>query len=85
MLLHIGIDTVQMNGEGFTTAVKQGQIVKKGELLGTFDIDKIKAAGYETTVMVIITNTLSYAEVEAIDEQTVTVGQKIIALTETTK
>lgn len=85
VLLHIGIDTVQMNGEGFTTAVKQGQIVKKGELLGTFDIDKIKAAGYETTVMVIITNTLSYAEVEAIDEQAVTVGQKIIALTETTK
>ncbi|MFZ2210694.1 MAG: sucrose-specific PTS transporter subunit IIBC, partial [Lactococcus raffinolactis] len=55
VLLHIGIDTVQMAGDGFSTQVKQGQVVKKGDLLGTFNIDKIKAAGYEATVMVIVT------------------------------
>ena len=81
VLLHIGIDTVQMAGDGFSTQVTQGQVVKKGDLLGTFDIDKIKAAGYEATVMVIVTNTLSFAEVQGIDNQVVTVGQTIIQTT----
>ena len=81
VLLHIGIDTVQMAGDGFSTQVKQGQVVKKGDLLGTFNIDKIKAAGYGATVMVIVTNTMSFAEVQGIDNQTVTVGQAIIQTT----
>ena len=81
VLLHIGIDTVQMAGDGFSTQVKQGQVVKKGDLLGTFNIDKIKAAGYEATVMVIVTNTMSFTEVQGIDNQTVTVGQAIIQTT----
>lgn len=81
VLLHIGIDTVQMAGDGFSTQVKQGQVVKKGDLLGTFNIDKIKAAGYEATVMVIVTNTMSFVEVQGIDNQTVTVGQAIIQTT----
>ena len=81
VLLHIGIDTVQMAGEGFSTQVKQGQVVKKGDLLGTFDISKIKAAGYEATVMVIVTNTMSFAEVQGINNQTVTVGQAVIHTT----
>ena len=81
VLLHIGIDTVQMAGEGFSTQVKQGQVVKKGDLLGTFDISKIKADGYEATVMVIVTNTMSFAEVQGIDNQTVTVGQAVIQTT----
>ncbi|WP_332384328.1 glucose PTS transporter subunit IIA [Pseudolactococcus laudensis] len=81
VLLHIGIDTVQMAGEGFSTQVKQGQVVKKGDLLGTFDISKIKANGYEATVMVIVTNTMSFAEVQGIDNQTVTVGQAVIQTT----
>lgn len=81
VLLHIGIDTVQMAGEGFSTQVKQGQVVKKGDLLGTFDISKIKAAGYEATVMIIVTNTMSFAEIQGIDNQTVTVGQAVIQTT----
>ena len=81
VLLHIGIDTLQMAGEGFSTQVKQGQVVKKGDLLGTFDISKIKAAGYEATVMIIVTNTMSFAEVQGIDNQTVTVGQAVIQTT----
>lgn len=81
VLLHIGIDTVQMAGDGFSTQVKQGQVVKKGDLLGTFNIDKIKTAEYEATVMIIVTNTMSFAEVQGIDNQTVTVGQAIIQTT----
>lgn len=78
ILLHIGIDTVQMNGDGFETNVKQGQVVKKGDLLGTFDIQKIKDHGYETAVMVIVTNTTSFAQVQAIDNQNIAVGQTIM-------
>ena len=61
VLIHIGIDTVNMKGEGFTTDVKQGQHVEKGEKLGTVDLDAVKKAGYDTTVMTVITNTTSYA------------------------
>lgn len=79
VLIHIGIDTVQMNGDGFTTAVKQGQIVKKGEVLGTFDAEKIKAAGFESTVMLIVTNSMSYADVEVIGNQSIEAGDKVLA------
>lgn len=82
ILLHIGIDTVQMNGDGFTTELTQGQVVKKGQLLGSFDIEKIKAAGFESTVMVIVTNTMSYAEVDKIANQAVKVGETIITLSQ---
>ena len=55
ILIHIGIDTVSMNGEGFHTLVKQGQIVKAGDPLVEVDLDKIKEAGKLSTVMVIET------------------------------
>lgn len=56
ILLHIGLDTVNMKGEGFFSTVKQGQKVKAGETLIKFDIEKIKAAGYPTTTMMVISN-----------------------------
>lgn len=55
-LIHIGIDTVSLNGEGFETKVKQGDKVKKGQVLVEFDLDLIKQKGYDPTVMVCITN-----------------------------
>ncbi len=55
LLIHIGIDTVAMNGDGFTCHVKAGEQVKKGQKLITFDRAKIKAAGYPDTVVIIIT------------------------------
>lgn len=64
ILIHIGIDTVQLNGKYFETLVKQNAHVKQGDVLTKFDAAKIKAAGYDTTVMVIVTNTNSYAAVE---------------------
>lgn len=55
ILLHIGIDTVAMNGEGFTYLVKEGQKVSAGEPLIRFDKEKIKAAGYADTIVCVLT------------------------------
>ncbi|MGX5378249.1 sucrose-specific PTS transporter subunit IIBC [Ligilactobacillus sp. LYQ135] len=63
VLIHVGIDTVNLKGEHFETFVKQGQTVKKGDKLGTVDIDAVQKAGYDPTVMTVITNTANYAEV----------------------
>ena len=81
VLIHIGIDTVNMKGEGFTTDVKQGQHVEKGEKLGTVDLDAVKKAGYDTTVMTVITNTTSYANVQRIDGVEKKHGDDLIAVT----
>ncbi len=56
ILLHIGVDTVQMKGDGFQALVKEGEKVKAGELLIQFDIAKIKSAGYASTTAVLVTN-----------------------------
>ena len=56
VLIHIGIDTVSMNGEGFDIHVKEGQKVKKGDVLVEADLQKIQAAGKATTVMLIVTS-----------------------------
>lgn len=63
ILIHIGINTVQLNGQYFETLVKQNDTVKRGDVLTKFDGEKIADAGYDTTVMVIITNTGSYQTV----------------------
>ena len=60
ILLHIGLDTVAMNGDGFTIHVEEGDRVKAGQELITFDIDKIKAAGHPVTTVMVITNDSGY-------------------------
>lgn len=60
ILFHIGIDTVQLNGKHFEPNVKVGDIVKTGELLMKFDLKEIKAAGYDTVIPIIITNSDQY-------------------------
>lgn len=56
LLIHIGMDTVQLNGNGFHTLVKDGDHIQKGQLLLEFDIEKIKAAGYSTVSPIIVTD-----------------------------
>lgn len=82
VLIHLGLDTVNLNGEHFTTNVKKGDTVHKGDLLGTFDIKALKAANYDPTVMLVITNTADYANVERLKAQQVKAGDQIVALTE---
>ncbi len=63
LLIHVGIDTVQLNGKCFDVKVKAGDKVKKGDLLSVVDLEGIKAAGYRTVTPVIVSNTEDYAEV----------------------
>jgi PTS system sucrose-specific IIC component len=60
MLIHVGIDTVNMKGDGFQLFVKMGDKVKAGQKLLTFDIEKIKAAGYSPTTAVLVANSAAY-------------------------
>lgn len=64
ILIHIGIDTVEMNGEGFQTIVKQGEKVKKGQLLISCDLNKIKKQGYDTDIMVLVSSNLKNKELK---------------------
>lgn len=66
VLIHVGIDTVHMNGDGFELLVKEGEKVKAGQKLIRFDIDKIKAAGYSSTVAVLLTNSEDYSNVQVV-------------------
>ena len=63
LLIHVGIDTVQLQGEHFTSHVRAKQQVAKGDLLLEFDVDAIKEAGYSTVTPVIVTNSAKFAEV----------------------
>lgn len=78
ILIHVGIDTVTMNGEGFEQKVSQGDKVKAGDVLGTFDSNKIAVAGLDDTTMVIVTNTADYASVTPVASGSVVKGDAII-------
>jgi PTS system beta-glucosides-specific IIC component len=74
ILIHVGMDTVKLDGEHFTAHIKQGDTVKAGDLLVEFDIAKIKAAGCAVTTPIVITNSGDYADVtptvkEAIEQK----------------
>ena len=78
ILIHVGIDTVSMNGEGFNHKVAQGDKVKAGDVLGTFDSAKIAAVGLDNTTMVIVTNTADFASVNPVASGSVAKGDAII-------
>lgn len=80
LLVHIGVDTVEMEGEGFTCHVAQGDTVEAGEALITFDPAAVKAAGHPDDVMVLISNTADYASVDAIDPQPVSAGDPVVTV-----
>ena len=64
LLIHIGVNTVEMNGEGFETAINAGEQVKAGELLATFSLDLIKTKATSTITPVIITNPAKCKHIE---------------------
>lgn len=80
LLIHVGMDTVQLKGEYFTAHVKDGDHVKKGQLLLTFDMEKIKEAGYEITTPFIVTNSDAYSDVKLIKEGNVTTDSKVLEI-----
>lgn len=80
LLIHVGIDTVEMKGDGFKSHVKEGQTVKKGDLLLTMDLEKIKAAGHPATIMVAVTNSDDLASVEAVASGQLNPGDPLMCL-----
>ena len=80
VLIHIGIDTCKLNGKYFTSYIKQGDTVKKGQLLLEFDLEKIKQEGYDLTSSITITNCDSFLEVIKTEKETVNAGDEIMFL-----
>lgn len=80
VLVHIGINTVEMNGKGFQALVKQGDRVREGQPLVDFDIKEIRKAGFSTQTMVLITNTPEYKDVLFDAAGAITAGQDFLRL-----
>ena len=80
VLIHIGLDTVQLEGQHFTAHVDQDAVVKKGDPLVTFDIQGIQEAGYQITTPVLITNTADFLDVIPVQSQQVMVDQTILTI-----
>lgn len=80
LLIHVGIDTVNLKGKYFTPKKKSGDTMKKGDILLEFDIDKIKADGYDVTTPIIISNTEQFAKVKACEDKVVTKESKLLSV-----
>ncbi|MFP7492850.1 beta-glucoside-specific PTS transporter subunit IIABC [Terribacillus saccharophilus] len=80
VLIHVGIDTVKLNGEHFTAHIASGDKVKKGQKLLSFDLEAIQAAGYDIITPVIITNTAEYEDVTALADGSIGTGEAILDL-----
>ncbi|MGM0216786.1 beta-glucoside-specific PTS transporter subunit IIABC [Enterococcus sp. AZ109] len=80
LLIHVGIDTVNLEGKYFSSQFKQGDRFKKGDVLLTFDIDKIKANGYEISTPVVVTNIEAYQAVISSERKPVGTGEPLLTL-----
>ncbi|MPM18359.1 PTS system beta-glucoside-specific EIIBCA component [bioreactor metagenome] len=80
VLIHIGIDTVQLEGKHFTSYINDGDEVKVGDTLIEFDMEAIKKEGYELVTPVIVTNTVDYLEVLPMNLKNAKVGDTIISI-----
>jgi len=80
ILVHIGLDTINLEGKYFKAKVKQGDKIKVGQTLIEFDLKGIKKAGYSLVTPVIITNTDDYADVIETDQRTVNFGDVLIKI-----
>lgn len=78
ILIHVGVDTVEMNGDGFKSLVRVGQTVKKGDLLLTMDLAKIHEAGHPATVIMAVTNSDEFSRVEGTGSGAVLCGGEIL-------
>lgn len=85
ILIHVGVDTVEMNGDGFELQIEKNQQVSAGDVLLVFDREKVTAAGYPDTVMAIVTNTADIestgGSVKAAAFESVSAGEPFIRVT----
>jgi len=80
IIIHVGLETVALNGQYYEAHVKDGERIKKGELLLTFDLNKIKAEGYDVITPVIVTNWADYEMIETLTSDEVNAGDALIEL-----
>ncbi|WP_406709497.1 glucose PTS transporter subunit IIA [Trueperella pyogenes] len=80
ILVHVGIDTVKLDGAGFAVAVAKGQRVDVGDLLVEVDIDAVAAAGYVPTVLMTVTNSKALGQVMPVSGKSVVVGEPVITI-----
>ncbi|WP_341459067.1 glucose PTS transporter subunit IIA [Megamonas funiformis] len=80
ILIHIGMDTVKLKGEGFKAFVKQGDEIKIGQKLIEFDIDLLKSKGYCLDVPIVITNMMNYTEVVCTKETNINIGENLLSI-----
>lgn len=80
ILIHVGMDTVQLDGEGFTSHVQQGDKVIAGQLLLTVDLEVIRNKGYETVTPVIVTNTNDYTDILSTKDTSLTNGDYLLSI-----
>ena len=78
VLIHIGIDTVTMNGEGFNQKIQKDSKVKKGDILTEFSKEKISKAGFKDSVIIIVSNSKEYESVKPTTVENVNVGDVIL-------
>ena len=80
LLVHIGRDTVALNGQHFTAFVKVGDTVKKGQRLLACDLDAVRAAGYDITTPVIVTNTDEFLDIVPVQQPAVKHGDRLLTI-----
>ncbi|WP_353463124.1 PTS cellobiose/arbutin/salicin transporter subunit IIBC [Mammaliicoccus sciuri] len=80
VLVHVGIDTVKLNGEPFTSTIEQGDHVTVGDFLGTFDLTQIIESGYDPTTIIVITNTDEYESITSFDHAEVQAQTSILGV-----
>lgn len=80
LLIHVGLNTVELDGKYFTAHAASGETIRKGQLLLEFDIPKIKEAGYDTTTPVIVTNSGNYSEIKIEKTGSVKAGEKAMVM-----
>lgn len=80
VLVHVGIDTVKLNGEPFTSTIEQGNHVTVGDILGTFDLTQIIESGYDPTTIIVITNTDEYESITSFDHAEVKAQTSILGV-----
>lgn len=80
ILIHVGMDTVQLEGKYFTPRVKQGDKIKAGDVLLEFDIDKIKESGFSTITPVIITNSDNYLDIIETDKKDINYKEDLLTV-----